>query len=204
MINTTKNIPITGIYKIISPTGKIYIGQSIDIEKRWKAYKRLNCKNQIKLYNSLKKYGYDNHIFEIIERCFLEVLNVRETYWKKEVLNELNQNWDKVLFCELYDKGGPKSELTKKKISESSLGKKKSQQHKDNIKRARTGISFTQHHKNNMSNSRFRYKILCLENNIIYKSAHHASKELNIYSSAIIKVCRGIYSQTKGYTFRFM
>lgn len=42
MINTTKNIPITGIYKIISPTGKIYIGQSIDIEKRWKAYKRLN------------------------------------------------------------------------------------------------------------------------------------------------------------------
>jgi group I intron endonuclease len=204
MINTTKNVPIVGIYRIISPTGKIYIGQSVNIEKRWKVYKRLNCKNQIKLYNSLKKHGYDNHIFEIIERCSLEVLNIRETYWKKDVLNKLNQNWDKVLFCELYDKGGPKSEATKKKISESSLGKTKSQQHKNNIKKARIGMTFTQQHKDNMSNSRFRYQILCIETNTIYKSAHHASKELNIYSSAIIKVCQGVYSQTKGYTFKFM
>jgi predicted GIY-YIG superfamily endonuclease len=28
-------MPKTGIYKITSPSGKIYIGQSIDIEKRW-------------------------------------------------------------------------------------------------------------------------------------------------------------------------
>ena len=204
MINTAKTIPIIGIYKIISPTDKIYIGQSINIEKRWKSYKILNCKAQIKLYNSLKKHGCENHIFKIIEECPLEQLNKRETHWKKHHLEQNNQNWDKVLFCELYDKGGPKSESTKKKISESSLGKKKTQQHKDNIKKARTGISFTQHHKDNMSNSRFRYTVFCLENNTIYKSAHHASKELNIYPSSIIKVCKGLFSQTKGYTFKFM
>lgn len=204
MINTTKNIPIVGIYRIISPTGKIYVGQSINIEKRWKAYKRLNCKNQIKLYNSLKKYNPENHIFEVIEKCSLEYLNERETFWKIYYLEQNNQNWNKVLFCELYDKGGPKSEVTKKKISKSSLGKAKSQQHKNNIKKARIGMTFTQHHKDNMSNSRFRYQVLCVENNTIYKSAHHASKELNIYPSAIIKVCKGLHSQTRGYTFKFI
>jgi group I intron endonuclease len=204
MINATKPTPTVGIYKIISPTGKIYIGQSVNIENRWKSYKRLNCKGQIKLYNSLKKYGSDNHIFEVIEICSLKFLNMKETYWKKYVLEKLNKNWDRVLFCELYDKGGPKSELTKKKISESSLGKKKSQQHKDNIRKARKGISFSEEHKNNMSNSRFRYKVFCVENNTIYKSANHASKELNIYPSSIIKVCQEIYHQTKGYTFKFI
>ncbi len=30
-----------GIYKITNPEGKIYIGQSIDIDRRFKEYKRL-------------------------------------------------------------------------------------------------------------------------------------------------------------------
>lgn len=204
MINTTKSIPTVGIYKILSPTNKIYIGQSINIEQRWKFYDFLNCKGQIHLYNSLKKYGSKNHKFEVLEECSLEELNRRETYWKQHFLDQNNQNWNKMLFCELYDKGGPKSEITKQKISKSLLGKEKSQQHKDNIKKARTGISFTQQHKDNMSDSRFRYSILCIENNTIYKSAHHASKELNIYPSSILKVCRGLFTQTKGYTFKFM
>ena len=37
-----------GIYKITSPSNKIYIGQSINIERRFKEYKTLkNCKFQI-------------------------------------------------------------------------------------------------------------------------------------------------------------
>ena len=30
---------MTGIYKITSPTGRIYIGQSVDIYYRWNDYK---------------------------------------------------------------------------------------------------------------------------------------------------------------------
>jgi group I intron endonuclease len=58
-----------GIYKITSPSGKIYIGQSTNIENRFNSYRILDCKKQIKLYNSLKKYGWDNHIKEIVEEC---------------------------------------------------------------------------------------------------------------------------------------
>jgi len=34
-----------GIYKITSPSNKVYIGQSINIEKRFKSYKRYDCKH---------------------------------------------------------------------------------------------------------------------------------------------------------------
>ena len=108
---------MVGIYKITSPTNKTYIGQSIDINRRFKEYKRLNCKQQPKLYNSLQKYGPENHKFETIEECFLETLNEREIYWK-QYYNSINEG----LNCELYDNGiGPRSEETKRRISESLL-----------------------------------------------------------------------------------
>jgi len=58
-----------GIYKITSPTGRVYIGQAIDILKRKNRYSLLNCKNQHRIYNPLKKYGWVNHQFDIIEYC---------------------------------------------------------------------------------------------------------------------------------------
>jgi predicted acyltransferase (DUF342 family) len=50
---------MVGIYKIISPSGKIYIGQTSNWIKRVKKYSRVDCKGQVKLYNSLKKYGFE-------------------------------------------------------------------------------------------------------------------------------------------------
>jgi hypothetical protein len=46
-----------GIYKITNPKGKVYVGQSIDINHRLGKYKRLNgnVSNQKKIYNSLIK-----------------------------------------------------------------------------------------------------------------------------------------------------
>ena len=205
MVNLNRKSYIIGIYKITSPSGKIYIGQSVDIHQRWKFYSFYNCKNQIKLYNSIKKYGWENHIHEVIEECSIEQLNKQETYWKQYYLDQVNGDWKQVLFCDLYDSGGgPRSYETKEKISKSLLGKKKTKEHKNNIKKSRNGMVFTQQHKDNMSNSRFSFSILCIENNIIYKSAHQASKDLNIYPSAIIKVCNGEFKQTKGYTFKFI
>jgi group I intron endonuclease len=74
-----------GIYKITSPNNRIYIGQSIDIEKRWKHYQTTNIwvKQQKKLFASLRKYGAINHLYEIVEECSVEQLNEREIYWIK-------------------------------------------------------------------------------------------------------------------------
>lgn len=64
-MKNTLNISWGFVYMITNPKGKIYIGStSLSLEKRWKRYKTLDCKSQTKLYNSLKKYGVENHVFE--------------------------------------------------------------------------------------------------------------------------------------------
>lgn len=56
-----------GIYKIESPKGNIYIGQSKNVKERLKRYKKLQCcKYQLLLYRSFLKYGVENHKFEIL------------------------------------------------------------------------------------------------------------------------------------------
>jgi len=84
MINIQEIPKTSGIYKITSPTNKIYIGQSIDIFNRWNQYKKLksSIKQQPKIYNSLKFYGINNHTFEIIEECPISQLDKKELWYK--------------------------------------------------------------------------------------------------------------------------
>ena len=112
-----------GIYKILSPLNKIYIGQSIDIERRFKEYKKYQQITSIgrKLFNSLQKYGPDNHKFEIVEECNLEQLNEREIHWGLK-FNVLEDNG---LNLRLGDSNGICSEETKNKIGIGNKGKLK-------------------------------------------------------------------------------
>lgn len=80
-----------GIYKITSPTKKVYIGKSINIERRFKNYKRLACKTQPILYKSLKKYGAENHKFEIVCECIESELNNLERYYQ-DLYSVINKN----------------------------------------------------------------------------------------------------------------
>lgn len=58
---------MVGLYKIISPSNNVYIGQSRDILKRWSRYKDINsAQRQPSVLRSFKKYGIDKHKFEII------------------------------------------------------------------------------------------------------------------------------------------
>lgn len=67
-IKTQVEHPIlSGIYRITSPTGKVYIGLSVDIYNRiYQGYKIVRCQKQRILYHSLNKYSINSHIFEII------------------------------------------------------------------------------------------------------------------------------------------
>ena len=109
-----------GIYKITSPTNKIYVGQSTNLKKREEDYQKLRCDKQPKLYNSLIKHGWEQHIFEIIEECSLEQLNEREIYWGMyyNVLEEDGLN------LRLGDARGKCSEEMKQKIGLSNSGPK--------------------------------------------------------------------------------
>lgn len=86
-----------GIYKITNLiNGHCYIGQSIQIEKRWKNHKIIafnpNEKGyQYPLYRAIRKYGLENFIFEIIEQCSQKDLNEKESYWIETLKPEYNQ-----------------------------------------------------------------------------------------------------------------
>jgi hypothetical protein len=85
----------------------------MNIEQRWKDYnKMIRCKRQVRLYNSLNKYGPENHLFEIIEECSIEKLLERETYWKQyyKVLDIPS------LCCRMDGRGGKLSKKTKDKM----------------------------------------------------------------------------------------
>jgi group I intron endonuclease len=126
-----------GIYKITNPIGKIYIGQSIDIIKRFNAYKKLRCKNQPKIYNSFVKYGVENHIFEILEELDVQSLNKRERYWQKE-FDVLNTG----LNCKLTnenDFNGSFCKETKEKMSNSAKVKVFTKEHRLNMSINRVG-----------------------------------------------------------------
>jgi hypothetical protein len=76
--------PLIGIYKITRRvTGKAYIGQSIDIFRRWKEHICFgeDKKNWQVIKHALYKYGITEFTFEILEECSKEDLNNREIYW---------------------------------------------------------------------------------------------------------------------------
>ena len=71
-----------GIYKITNKiNGKVYIGQSIDIKRRWKDHRTHYKNGKYPLYFAMIKYGIENFSFEVIEECEKEKLNDREIYW---------------------------------------------------------------------------------------------------------------------------
>lgn len=80
---------MVGIYKITNTlNNKCYIGQSIDIETRWKQH-AYNATHEIKkekgrkLYEAFHSFNLENFVFEIIEECEMiqKTLNERERYW---------------------------------------------------------------------------------------------------------------------------
>ena len=129
---------ICGVYKITSPTEKVYIGESKNIQRRWNDYKKLRCKTQVKIYNSFIKYGWENHIFEIIEECGVEELKCRERYWQ-DFYDVLGRSGLNLKLTECGEVKQEHSEETIEKIRNSRLGKKLSQEHRDNIGRGVKG-----------------------------------------------------------------
>lgn len=77
-----------GIYKVTNKiNGKSYVGQSVDIQRRWTEHKNINGKatSASAVRASIKKYGVESFTFEVLEECRLEELNKREAYWIKKL-----------------------------------------------------------------------------------------------------------------------
>lgn len=111
------------IYKITNPTGKIYIGKTVDFNSRMNSYKCLNNIKQKAIHASILKYGWDSHNVEILEEAEPHLLNELEIIYIKKYNS--------------YNRKSPNG-LNLTEGGEGSLGRKDSQETK--IKRAQKHI----------------------------------------------------------------
>lgn len=182
-----------GIYKITSPSNKIYVGQSINIEKRFKSYSKLHCYQQYKLYNSLKKYGYKQHIFEILEECTIEQLNIKERYWQ-DYYDVLSKNGLNLTLTRTDEKRKVYSPEIIDKIRESNLGKKKIYKSEESLERTK----LTRFKLGSTVNNK---KVINIETGEIFESAKQLAETLNKKPKYIQEALRKKYKQFKNYRY---
>jgi len=113
-----------GIYRITNTiNSKAYVGQSWDIEKRWKSYGNMPHKAQVKLYKAFAKYGSGAFQFDILEELppygTQDDLNALEIAWIAK-LNCVHDGYN----CKYGGLGGKCSDETKRKISAAVIGGK--------------------------------------------------------------------------------
>ena len=144
---------ISGIYKIeCLVNGKVYVGQSINIKRRFKTHKS-QLRNNTHINNYLQrawnKYGEENFTFEIIEECNKNISET-EIYWI-DFYDSLKNGYnltaggfggqlgvpktDKWIKAMSKLKGIPLKEETKRRLSQSRAGIKISEEQKANISR---------------------------------------------------------------------
>lgn len=141
------------IYCATSPSGKKYYGFALDLKIRQTKHKSsMKSGYSNKFYNAIRKYGWDNIRWEIIEehsadskKRLNEILCERETHWiEKDNTFESGYNMtrggDGVL-------GLKWNEGSREKLSETQKGRKLSEAHKRNIGKANRGRKLSKESK---------------------------------------------------------
>lgn len=120
--------------------GKVYVGQTKDFARR--KTNHLYCARKgLKrpLYDSIRKHGEENFLFEVLEECEPEVTNEREQYWVSHY-DSFNSEKGYNLTS-----GGKQhfdfSKEVRQKLSESHKGLPRTQEHCENISKAKRGKS---------------------------------------------------------------
>lgn len=71
-----------GIYKIENKiNGKVYIGQSNNIQRRFQEHQTKGASSRIPVDIAIQKYGKDNFTYTVIEETTVDKLNQAEEFW---------------------------------------------------------------------------------------------------------------------------
>lgn len=212
-----------GIYCIENKIDhKKYIGQSVDIQKRWRHHKttlRNGTHINTHLQRAWKKYGEENFLFYVVEEVGVEDLDRREIELIKELgtfkngynltsggegqrerflTEEEKKHLSEINMGEKNPNYGLKrSEKTKRRMSESMRGKKHGP-HSEEWKRT---VSSKLKGK---EKPYFNKPVRWIETGKIFKSVTDASQATGYHFTSISAVCRGARKTIHKQHFEFM
>lgn len=191
-----------GIYMITSPSGKSYIGRSLNLEERLNKYKNLLCSDQQYIYHAILKYGWDNMKVTILyseERN--ELSNDTLNRLEEEFIEKFN-----TLIPNGYNlkTGGNQpllSKETKEKMSIAKIGKRFSEEHRKKLSIAQNKEEVKR--KKSLTHRRSVVQ-LSIQGEFIkeWYSLTEASENLNISRSSIYQSCRKGYI-AHGYKWKY-
>lgn len=221
---------MVGIYKIINKlNGKIYIGKSVDIEKRVRDHLKRNHDESINgkhgaLDRDIQKYGAENFTWEVISQCREDQLNTYESAFIV-MLDACNpeKGYNKQTFStvEANNQGKPIIDIDSKQIyaSTGSCARELGISQGD-ITRVCNRLS------GSINGRRFMYldeytekgivqyqaienhgqskNVKCVETEEVFESAHEAGRKMNLNFRLISSVCNGKRKTTGGYHFIYI
>ena len=168
------------VYEHISPSGKRYIGITrTSVEERW-GHQGYGYRRQLKFYNAIQKYGWDNFKHNIIKTGLTKE---QAELLEKELIKKFDCINNGYNICE----GGNVLEWTDEMRLKASLahkgkqtwwkGRKHTEETKNKMKEA---------HKNRQKGKPLR----CVETNIIYPNAKEAAISLGLDANCSCNITR--------------
>lgn len=196
------------IYKVTNNiNGKIYIGQTTgSLSARWKAHCHVSSRC-VALYNAIKKYGVENFTVEQIDSAMAKwELDLKEQFWIQHYNSIVPNGYNlktggntptysdeskkrmSTNHADVRGKNNPRygvhlSKETRKKISDSHLGKRLSAKHKEKCR----------------LNSHTRKLVKNLDTGDVYLSCRLAEQQCGFSHGAVSVVCRGKGKTAGGY-----
>lgn len=204
---------MTGVYLISSPTNKVYVGQSWNLEERYKDYKICDVKGQHKIYNSIKKYGWKAHKFEVIFELSENTTQAWLDYWETFFWNYYKSEGYEMLNIREPGSRGKMDEETKRKIGISNktsrklsghehylYGKKFSEEFKKKLSDAHKGRNTGKN--NGMSRSVMQFT---KQGEFIkeWDCGREASIQTKVSASKICVCCQGKRKTSGGFIWKY-
>lgn len=220
-IFTKKDFNFSCIYKLTSPSGKIYIGQTQCLYKRFQSYRRPRATKYLK--NAILKYGLENITVEIIEKdILLEKLDEMEQFYL-DTLQPFGNNGYNICREASTTRGRkrPKEELigiseymkTRVGALNNFYGKTHTEETKKLISYKNSNNKLTQKHIQafcKAGQDSIKRKVSQIDKNTeevikIWNSIQEAADVLGTYASSVTSVCRGYKNAktAKGYKWRY-
>jgi group I intron endonuclease len=175
------------IYKLTSPSLKVYIGQTVDFDRRMAFYAGGHCKGQRHLHSAILKYGWYNFKKEVLcpsysqsELDQLEIDAIKDH-------QAANPSYGYNLSLGGVG-GGKRNAETKARCHLAQLGNKKrlGRKHLASTKAKMSSVQFGAKHSRAL-------RVICLDTGTVYACTHEAERETGVDHSSIIRCCKGIH-----------